>query len=192
MICFFIGKRNKKIEYSFKKLGFDKVYFVKEVSKLKEIRKEDKSTYNAFLIKTKGIEMLRRMVDKASNYISFILVLGINDEINRITLEHKKVRALVSPEYKREKDFLHYRNSGLNQVLCKIARDNDKIIIENFSDFILESKDITKALILGRMIQNARLCKKYKTRLIIGNFVRNNSEFRSKYDLETFKRILFV
>ncbi len=163
---------------------------VKEASKLKEIKKEDKGKYNAILIRTKKPEMLRRIIDKATNYFSSIFVLGMSDEINRIALEHNKVNALVSPEYERGKDFLHYRNSGLNQVLCKIARDNNKMIIENFNDIILENKDISKALILGRIIQNARICRKYKTKLFVGNFVESEKEFRSRYELETFERII--
>ena len=171
-------------------IGFiEKRISVKEVSKLKEIKKEDKGKYNAILIKTKRPEILRRIIDKASNYFSFILVLGTSDEINRIALEHKKVKALVSPEYGRERDFLHYRNSGLNQVLCKIAKDNNKMIVENFDDVVSNEK-IYAALILGRIIQNARLCKKYKTKFIIADFGENKEELRSKYDLRTFERIL--
>jgi len=165
---------------------------VKEISKLKEVKKEDKGKYNVVLIKTNKPEVLRRLIDKASNYFSSIFVLGMSDEINRTALEHKKVKALVSPEYKRDKDFLHHRNAGLNQVLCKIARNNDKMIIENFNDIVSEKKEVCKALILGRMMQNAKLCKKYRTKFIVGDFVKTEKEIRSKYDLETFGRILIL
>lgn len=172
-------------------IGFvKKILFVKEVSTLKEIRKEDKGKYDLILIKTEKPEMLRRIVDKASAYFSSIFVLGMNDEINRVALEHKKVKALVSPEYHRAKDFLHYRNSGLNQVLCKIARDNDKMIIENLNDLRLERKEVSRALILGRMIQNARLCKKYYVPFIVGDFVESEKELVSSYDLRTFEKLL--
>ncbi len=185
MIDFFIGKKDKKIEDFAKGLGFSGILFVKEVSKLKQTTKEDKKNYDAFLIKTTTPELLRRMIDKISNYSLFILVLGTNDEINRVALEHKKVKALVSPEYARQKDFLHYRNSGLNQVLCKIARDNNKIIMINFNDFLL-SKNEKRAIIIGRVMQNIKICNKYKTKIRIASFAMAKEEMRSFSDLKSF------
>lgn len=185
MIDFFIGKKDKKIEDFAKQLGFSRILFVKEVSKLKQIIKEDKKNYDVFLIKTTKPELLRRMIDKISNYPSFIFVLGTNDEINRTALEHKKVKALISPEYARQKDFLHYRNSGLNQVLCKIARDNNKTIMINFNDILL-SKNEKRAIIIGRIMQNIKICNKYKTKIRIATFASLQEEMRSFSDLRSF------
>jgi len=185
MIDFFIGKRNRETENFAKKLGFNRLLFVKEVSKLKHITKEDKDNYDAFLIKTLKPEPLRRMIDKLSNYSKPIFVLGTTDEVNRIALEHKKIKALVSPEYNRQRDFLHYRNSGLNQVLCKIARDNNKLIIINFNNILL-SQDIKRAKIIGRIIQNIKICKKYKTKIRIASFATLQKEMRSFSDLRSF------
>lgn len=184
-VDFFVGKRNKRVKDISKNLGFDKIFFVKEVSKLKEIKKEDKGKYSAILIKTRKPEILRRIIDKASNYFSYILVLGTSNEINRVALEHKKVKALVSPEHNRDKDFLHYRNSGLNQVLCKIAHDNDKIIIEGFRNVLLNVKE-KRAMVIGRIAQNIMLCRKYKTKIRLGSFALKKSEMRSFFDLKSF------
>jgi len=171
MVCFVLGKRNKKIEEKVLSFGFD-VVFIKEVSKIEEITKQETKDYNAILIKTENVEMLRRIIDKAANYFD-IFVLGTNDKINRAALEHKKVKALVSPEYNRKFDYTSYRNSGMNHVLCKIARNNDKTIIENFSEFLArEKKD--RATWLGRILQNARLCKKYKAKFIVTQFVKGD------------------
>lgn len=183
---FFIGKKNKTIVKEAKALGFDHVYFVKEVSAISEIKKEkSQKNYDAVLIKTSSVDMLRRMVDKASNFIPLIFVLGMNDKINRASLENKKVKALVSPEYERNHDWSNYRNSGLNQVLCKIARDNNKAVIINFKD-ILFRRGHERAILLGRIMQNIRLCRKYKVKLRIGSFASRKEEMRAAPDLNSF------
>lgn len=182
-VDFFLGKRSIEIEAWAKQLGFDKLYFVKEISVLSEIKKDE--SYDVVLIKTAEPEMLRRMLDKASSCFSEIFVLGMNDKINRATLESKKTKALVSPEYERKHDYITHRNSGLNQVLCKIAHDNDKAIIINFKD-ILQKKGKEKAILLGRIIQNIRLCRKYDVKLKIATFSSAKDEMRSSFDLKSF------
>ncbi|MCL6500620.1 MAG: hypothetical protein K6T16_01140 [Candidatus Pacearchaeota archaeon] len=186
MISFFVGRRDEKLIELYKPLGFDKVLFVKEISKVASVKEcKGGEIYDAILIKTVNVDMLRRMVDKAANYYSLILVQGTNDKINRAALENKKVKALVSPEYNREKDSLHYRNSGLNQVLCKIARDNKKVIIEDFRDILL-NKNEKRAILLGRIMQNTKLCERYNVRFRLGNFATKPEEARSFFDLRSF------
>lgn len=195
---FFIGKRNKKIEAWALNLGFKKILFVKQVSSMRDLEeiihdiknnkksKINKSNfYDILLIVNFEPQILRKMIDKSANYFKIIFVLGTNDKINRIALEHKKVSALISPEYERKKDYVHYRNSGLNQVLCKIARDNNKFIFINFNDVLL-SKGREKALILGRIMQNIKLCKKYNVKLRIANFSSDITKMRSYSDLRSF------
>jgi RNase P/RNase MRP subunit p30 len=176
---FFIGKRNSNKK---------DIIFIKEISKLDDINKRESESYEAVLLKTNNPELLRRMIDKAANYFD-IYVLGVSDRINRVALEHKKVRALVSPEFERAFDYTHYRNSGLNQVLCKIARDNNKIIIENFSEFLKKEKK-DRAILLGRILQNSMLCKKYNVKFLVSVFAKNEQDFIACQKLEEFKKIL--
>lgn len=187
-MIFILGKKNKKIEEKALDLWFDKVFFVKEISRVEDVKKQEKDDYNIILIKTGNAEMLRRMIDKAANYFD-IFVLGVNDKVNRVALEHKKVKALVSPEYERRYDYTNYRSSGLNQVLCKIAHDNNKVIIENFSEFLAKEKK-EKAILLGRILQNSILCRKYKTKFIVAQFVKNEDELVDSKKLLEFNKIL--
>lgn len=180
---FFIGKRNMDAEIHARKLGFDRIYFVKEVYALNEIKKE--KDYDAALIKTDSIDMLRRMIDKASNFFPAILVIGTDDRINRVVLESKKPTILVSPEYNRKYDYMDRRNSGLNQVLCKIARDNKKTIIINFQD-VLQAEDEKKAILIGRIMQNIDLCRKYNVKLRIATFSDAKDRMFSSHDLKSF------
>lgn len=179
----FIGKRSKEIVERAKELGFDNVIFIKEASNLDDMKKDD--NFDAIMIKTKNIELFRRMVDKASNYFSIVFVLGTSDAINRTALEHKKVHALVSPEYGRGYDYTNYRNSGLNQVLCKIAHDNGKKIIFSFNE-ILKANGEERAKIIGRIMQNIMLCEKYNTDIRFGNFSMKKEDIRAASDLRSF------
>ncbi len=85
------------------------------------------------------------------------------------------------------KDSFHFRNSGLNQVTCRIAHDKDIKIVVSFSD-LLKSKN--KSVLLGRIIQNKRFCRKYDVNFEIYSFAKNPLEMRSWHDLESLRKIL--
>ena len=128
------------------------------------------------LIKTNNVNEL---ISKINNAKDLVIVEGGSDTINRLALENKKVNVLLSPEKGREKDFIHYRNSGLNQVLCNLAHKNDIAIGFDFNNALnAQNKDE----VLGRMMQNIRLCRKYKARMLILDL----TDERSKEELKSF------
>lgn len=132
------------------------------------------------------ISRLRENILKANH---LVIVQGGDERINRFALENKKVDILLGPEKNKRKDSLFFRSSGLNQVLCKLARKNDVAIGFNFSD-VLNCEGKERSLILGRMMQNARLCKKYKVKTAFATFAKDKYELRSGAILESFKRII--
>lgn len=100
------------------------------------------------------------------------VVLGGNIDFNRKILEHKKTAELIL-NHKIGKDKLYERDSGLNHILCKIARDNDIILAIDLSEITKERTNQEnkreKAITLSRIIQNIKLIKKYKNKLkVIG------------------------
>lgn len=117
------------------------------------------------------------------------VVLGGDSIVNRKAVENKKVDILLSPEKESKRDFMFSRNSGLNQVLCKLAAKNDVAIGFNFSD-LLNCSGKERSKTLGRMRQNVRLCKKYKVKIIFSSFAKNKYELRSSEFLKVFERIL--
>lgn len=167
-LVFCKSKNRKKIKELGKKLGFDDVFFMSDL----------------ILIKKDDAKELQKQLAKAKTTRKSIFVLGSNDIINRIALE-RKVDVLLSPEYARKKDFMHYRNSGLNHVLCKIAAKNNVAIGINFND-ILKTKEKDKALLIGRIMQNVRLCRKYKVKMILASFAAKADEMVNAYDLRSF------
>jgi len=113
-----------------------------------------------------------------------VIFEGSSDEMNRNALECRNIDILLSPEKMIKKDAMHSRNSGLNHVLCKLAVQNNISIGINFSD-ILNSEGAERAKRIGRVMQNARLCRKFKTKIFIASFARNPREMRNAYDLKS-------
>ena len=147
----------------------------------KELERAD-LTYLDLITVTKP-NLIRRI-----GYSNKILaVKSSNDEVSRSALENKNIDILLSSELSNQKDFIHFRNSGLNQVLCKIAKKNNVALGFSFSDLINSEK---KELILGRMIQNVSLCKKYKVRMVLGSFANKDIEIKNRSELMSFGKIL--
>ncbi len=120
---------------------------------------------------------------KIYNFKDFNIVIGGDDKKNRKAVEDKNVDILLSPEKTRNKDFMHYRDSGLNQVLCKLANKNDVAIGFNFNDVL---NSIDRKSILGKVMQNVRLCRKYKVKMVMISGAKNEYEMRAPLDLMSF------
>jgi len=102
-------------------------------------------------------------------------------------VENRKTYILYDFEIQERNDFLHHRNSGLNQVLCHEMKDKDKILGFSFST-LLNSKQ--KGQTLGRMQQNARFAKKYKLSTIAASFAKKPFELRAEHEILAFKKII--
>jgi hypothetical protein len=111
----------------------------------------------------KGSEKARESIERAAD-----MVFAVEDE---------------------RKDSLHYRRSGLNQVLCKFAKSKNVAIGLDFNS-ILTSRKSYRALIMGRMMQNIVLCRKYKVKMVIASFAKTPYQMRSPQDIRAFFHVL--
>jgi RNase P/RNase MRP subunit p30 len=157
------------------------------------VLKQDKDFEGKLKIKTELVRIIDVPLSKLANEIKKeegrVIVLGGDEKINRKTLENKKVDILLSPERNNKEDSLHYRKSGLNQVLCKLARQNDVAVGFDFSR-LLNSEGRKRRKILGRMMFNYKLCRKYKVRMVFSTFAKDKFELRSNDSMRVFERIL--
>ena len=117
------------------------------------------------------------------------IIFGGSDSVNRKAVENKNVDILMSPERGRSHDFMKSRNSGLNQVLCRLAHDNDVAIGFDFN-YVLKANEKDRINILGRMKLNVKLCNKYKIKMFVCNSTKSKDEIRSDSDLISFGRVL--
>jgi ribonuclease P/MRP protein subunit RPP1 len=87
---------------------------------------------------------------------------------------------VFSLEEKGRKDFMHQRGSGLDHILAKLAHQNNIILGFSLNSIINSNK---RNVILGRIMQNIKLCRKYKVKTVIGSFTQNPMEMRSPQDI---------
>jgi hypothetical protein len=91
----------------------------------------------------------------------------------------KAVKLIYGLEGNERKDGTHQRNTGMNHVTCAAAKAKEKILCIDFSALLLAEN---KPLILGRMLQNARLMRKYKNDFLIASFAKTPWHMRQGRD----------
>jgi len=131
------------------------------------------------LINEKDIGKIGQIISSTINSGEKIVVLAGNEEFNRKVLEKKDIDVLLFSNL-FGKDKLKQRDSGLNQVLCKLANKNDIAIGVDLKQ-LDSGSDFDKSVYLAKLMQNIRLCKKFKVKMIIINVKENN-----KKDLNSF------
>ncbi len=115
-------------------------------------------------------------LEKAKNIIRNlnekpVVVLAQNLEYNRKMLEWGKFDVLLDLEFSSDigKDKLKQVNSGFNHVLAKIAAKN-RIAIGISLDSVRDLENKKKAIVLEKLIQNIKFCRKAGTKIILFNY----------------------
>ncbi len=162
-ICFAYDFKNKK----------DFIENKEKVNKLKE-----KTKINLFT----GIVAEQKDLSKAKQITKFVICKSPED--NRHVFEKGRPSVIFELEKTAKKDSMHSRNSGLNHILCGIA--NKKRILVGFSfSSVLDSEDMLRTQIIGRMMQNIRLCRKYNVKKVIASFADDPYKMRAFHDLKS-------
>src|SRR3989344_1273048 len=119
------------------------------------------------LIKAENIKQLKSKLNKAQGFV----IVDIHDEkMLRAVINDRKVKVLINTENSSHKDFMHARNSGLNQVLCKILKERN-IAVGFCFDSVYTKDGMERAILLGRMMQNVTLCRKFNVKMAIVDFL---------------------
>ena len=125
------------------------------------------------MITISNIEQAKNLIKKGTKPI---IVKAQDDNFNRKILEYGKFDVLLSPELGKRKDSLKQMDSGLNHVLAKIAAKNNVAIGIDMDEISkLERKE--RAKVIGRIIQNIKICRKAKTRLKLFNYKDKTDAF---------------
>ena len=101
----------------------------------------------------------------------------------RQAVERLQINVLLNPHLSNLKDSLHYRRSGLDQVLCNFMHKNNIAM-----GFTLDS--LNNHIDIGRVMQNIFLCRKYKVKILFFTFAKDIYGLRSRYDLISFLQVL--
>jgi len=102
-------------------------------------------------------------------------VYGGDGTFNRRVVETLKIDYLVSPEAKASGDTLKQRDSGLNHVVAKIAKDKGVEVVVDMGEVAsLEGRE--KGVRIAKIIQNVKVCRKVGCGLRIASLGRKKSE----------------
>ena len=118
------------------------------------------------MINTSNLEQAKKLIKTEKKPI---IVKAQGLEFNKRILEYGNFNILLSIESSEKSDSLRQLESGLNHILAKIAA-KDKISIGIDLDEILKLDKKEKAIKLGRIKQNIKICRKAKAKLKILNF----------------------
>ncbi len=118
------------------------------------------------IINTSNLNEAQKQIQKLKKDGQEIVVQAQSPEFNRKILENKNVDIFLGLEIHNRKSKLNQRDSGLNEVLCRLAKKNDIKIGIDFEK-IIKLSSIEKAKILSRIMQNVYLSKKMGAQLII-------------------------
>jgi hypothetical protein len=157
-IIFANGNEDKFIEIA-KKLSTPKILFVGSSSK--------------------DVEFKGSLLGSKSKIGAVDIVLAYNPSRENFG---KGIDIAFGFEEQKRSDFLHHRNSGLNQILVSILKEKDIIVAFSFSSALNDRH----GTVLGRMKQNVRLCRKAKVPMVVASFASRPYELRSLNDLKSF------
>ena len=144
------------------RLGLSELVFV---YKLKDfVRKE----FDCGVDVKFGILAKSNEIQKAKNKAD--LVLYECDEDARHVIEKFKPDIVFNFENSSRKDFIHHRNSGMNHIIAKLMCDKKVKLGVSFANLLLSKK---RAVLIGRIKQNIKLCKKYKVDVIVSSFAKD-------------------
>ncbi|VVB80885.1 Ribonuclease P protein component 3 [uncultured archaeon] len=166
----FPNKNEQEFVEMAKKLGIQELIFVYKD------RKDFCTGTNALLVEPKDV---RKTHDKKTMAIC---------AASREAIE-READIVYGFELLEIREHTHYRASGMNQVLCKLAADKKVKIGFSFSS-ILNSYGQKRAILMGRMAQNIMFCQKYKTPMKMASFATNPYEMRAEAELKAFFRQL--
>ena len=150
-----------------KLLGFKGICFAtyfKDKHKIKTLREKaseisKKIGIDIFIgMEARTIDQLKKLASMRREY-DVLLVRGSDLNLNRRAVEIKEVDVLTHPEFNR-------KDSGFNHTMAKLAAKNNVAIEINFREILLSSKN-TRSHIMHKISENVKLCKKYKTPVII-------------------------
>lgn len=169
------------------KLGIDKLYFLygqNEFSedKIREKLDKIKESFNinfeiGVLTKNKDIKLKTKLIAAKSS------------DKDRYLIESRKVKLIYGFEEIGRKDYLHQRASGLNHIMCELARKNN-IIIGFSYNILINSEELQIPIIAGRMRQNITLCQKFKVKTTIASFSENPFDLRAPHDVSSLFKLL--
>ncbi len=177
-----IAKNEKVFVVLAEKLGFTELVFING-----DAQSEHSSAGPS---KALGLDRVSKLKSNSGIKLSSSKRIFKSDiKKDRNLIESKKTDIIYGFETLSRKDGFHFLNSGLNHVLVKLMKEKNVSYGLSFSQLLNASRQ-EQAVILGRILQNLKLCKKYKVPVVVGSFANSPYQMRDSKDLLAFARTL--
>lgn len=170
-----------------RKLGYKTLYFLYNYDDYQTKKRNfadsaDIKIVNGILADGKNLKKIKNKMEETS-----VFVAAKSSDKDIEIMEGSLASLIFSFEENQRRDFIHQRASGLNHILCSLARKNNITLGFSFTS-ILNAKD--RHEILGRIMQNLRICKQFKVKTAIASFAKDPYEMRSMHDLASLLKLL--
>ena len=153
--------------------------------------------FTDLVVKNENEELIRKLAKelglnliflekKKDKYVSKTPEIILTKAV-RSNIENRQLKYHFGAEYLEEKDAMHHRRSGFNQVLMKLMKEKEKTLVIAMEPLI-EHED--KPLIIGRIAQNLKLARKYSVPVIICSLAQKPESLRGKQELKSFIKTL--
>ena len=188
-ICLPEGNEKELIERA-KQLGYSEVVFLYTFSSRKELQEQKKKFPNQKIgvyikaIKPNDLKKVEQFYLDAD----MIAVSAQDETVVRLAADNPRIDLLFEVASASGKDSLHYRNSGMNNVIVNIAKKSKQAYGLSFRYF-LEHESYARAKILGREMQNVQLSRR-KNPIILASFSRDIWQIRNPNDLQSIGKLL--
>jgi RNase P/RNase MRP subunit p30 len=164
------------------------LFKVKDSVYLKEISSKDdiSGECDGFLIRSSE-KVARSIIAslKDKKFKSKVGFVGGDDVLNRRAVESLNIDYLVSPEVLTGKDNLKQRDSGLNHVVAKMAKEKGILIVVDFGEIALMNGK-AKAERIARIMQNVKICRKVGCGIRIGSFGKSKKGVVDEFGRKAF------
>lgn len=146
--------------------------------------KSAKTDYKTNIKLKKGLLIKEdKEVSKVPNSVEYVFA----ENPTRQMIESKKITHYFSIEDQKKADFIHHRNSGMNQVYAKFMSEQGKTYCFSYR---LLLKSTRKDQLIGRFRQNQGLVKKYKIKNEIFSFAKEPYDLRAKHERQALHEII--
>ena len=149
----------------------------RELKRIREIREKINAEFFAVCISIEKLENSSvGIINQLKQEFDLVIGFGGKNKTNRFFLESTQIDFLADPQNNISKlkiDFIHHFNSGLNQVLCKLAKEKNIGLIFSLNFTEQRTKNILREF--GRINQNLKFARKYELPVYI-NFIVEKKE----------------
>ncbi len=188
-------ERYKQIPFAMFRLSLNGKENIKsQLRKIREIRDKIDAQFFAVCVSVEKLENSSiGIINQLKQEFDLVIGLGGTNKINRFFLENTQIDFLADPHNSISKlkiDFIHHFNSGLNQVLCKIAKEKKIGLLFSLNFTEERTKNILREF--GRINQNVRFARKYGLPIYINFIVERKEHVKSINQIKAMSSIFDV